>query len=129
MKKLLLAAVALTISGTAVAQNSPAPPPPRRDLPTTRAEAIAKADRMFAAMDTNRDGKVSADERRAFREARRERRGGGRELTQAQFRERALHRFDRIDTNHDGKIDAKEREAARLLMRSRMAGRDGPMGG
>ncbi|WP_375249853.1 hypothetical protein [Sphingomonas sp.] len=40
----------------------------------TRAEVIAEADRAFADMDANHDGKVTPDERRAFRDARREQR-------------------------------------------------------
>lgn len=125
MKTILLAAAALAVSGTAVAQ-TPAPNPanvrPER-APVSRAEAMAKADQRFQQMDANRDGKVSPEERRAWREAKRKQRPG-RELTQADFRERAAKRFDRIDTNRDGTIDAREREAARLLHRARMAGRN-----
>ena len=139
MKTLLLAAAMLAGPGSALAQTvaPPAPPPPG---PVTRAEAQADADRRFAAMDADHDGKVTPDERRALREARQQNGGpgaghggwGGREgrkgresgdWTQADFRERALRRFDRVDTNRDGTIDPQEREAARLLMRSRMAER------
>ncbi|MEH3047753.1 ca2+ sensor protein [Sphingomonas adhaesiva] len=138
MKTPILAAAlgALLLSGAAAAQTPP-PPRPDADRIVTRQDAAAEADRRFAEMDTNRDGKISSDERRAFhdarraeREARRGHRGGkDREWTQAQFRERAMKRFDRIDTNHDGRIDAQEREAARMLMRARRVGHngDGPM--
>jgi hypothetical protein len=165
MKKFVLAAAlgATALSGTAVAQTSaPAPAdrpmPPRggpmmmsdidRDGIVTRDEAAAAADRRFAEMDTNHDGKISGDERRAMREHRREmrderreadgrpprpprdddrgpRRGPQREMTQKEFRDRALAMFDRVDTNHDGRIDQQERDAARLLRRARMAGHDG----
>ena len=137
--KLLPSLLALSLSGTALAQ-APSPPPPGaphpadqdRDGVVTRAEALAEADRRFAAMDADGDGKVTRDERVAFREThgrpgpgpRADRDGGGRrgggEMTQAQSRERAAAMFDRTDTNRDGRIDAQEREAARLLMRSRM---------
>ena len=133
MKTPIIAAAlgAMLLSGVAGAQT-----PPRPDVAriVTRADAAAEADRRFAAMDTNRDGKISSDERRAFLEARRAEReakrghhrgGKDREWTQAQFRDRAFQRFDRIDTNHDGRIDAQEREAARLLMRARRVGHNG----
>ncbi|MEH3037414.1 MAG: ca2+ sensor protein [Sphingomonas adhaesiva] len=131
---IILASLAATLlSGAAAAQT---PPPSRDDADrvVTRQDAAAQADRRFAAMDTNRDGKISPDERRAFHEARRAEReakrgahrgGKDREWTQAQFRERALKRFDRIDTNHDGRIDPQEREAARMLMRARRVGHNG----
>ena len=134
MKTPIIAAAlaAMLLSGAATAQT---PPPSRADADriVSRQDAAAEADRRFAAMDTDRDGKISQDERRAFREARRaeheakrgHRGGKDREWTQAQFRERALKRFDRIDTNRDGRIDAQEREAARLLMRARRVGHNG----
>ncbi|MGJ3626077.1 EF-hand domain-containing protein [Sphingomonas sp. MMS24-JH45] len=75
MKTILLAAAALAVSGTAVAQM------PARAPIVTRAEAMAKADQRFQQMDANRDGKVGAEERRAWREAKRDQRPG-RELTQ-----------------------------------------------
>ena len=120
MKTFLLAAATLAVSTGALAQTPPAGP--AQNAPVTRAQALADADRRFQAMDANRDGRISAEERRAYRDSKRDRRPG-RELTQAEFRDRAAKRFDRIDTNKDGTIDAQEREAARLLMRARMAGR------
>lgn len=124
---------------------SPAPlqtPDGDGDGVVTRDEAAADADRRFAAMDTNHDGKLTRDERRAWREQRRAppppRSGDGdgarrgrrdADQTQAEFRDRALKRFDRIDTNHDGRIDANEREAMMMLMRSRRLGHDRPHDG
>ncbi|WP_341209345.1 ca2+ sensor protein [uncultured Sphingomonas sp.] len=108
------------------------------DRVVTRDEAAADADRRFAAMDANHDGKLTRDERRAWRAQRRapppgDRMGGAErrprrdmEQTQAAFRDGALKRFDRIDTNHDGRIDAKEREAMMLMMRARRVGHDRP---
>lgn len=132
------------------AQSTPAPPPgpPPAPMPggdaygdgvVTRDEAAADADRRFAAMDANNDGKLSRDERRTWREQRRAPppgdRGPGRQArrdadqNQSAFRDRALARFDRIDTNHDGRIDANEREAMMLMMRARRVGHDRPHGG
>jgi hypothetical protein len=198
MKTLLSAAVlgaaALAHAAPLLAQDLPAaradaPPPgpmgPRdplaaadadRDGVVTREEAAAEADRRFAAMDTNGDGKIDRDERRAFRPPHRPRgdmapppgedgppppppgadapppppppgaeRDGGRrergergdrhhrraprEMTRAQFRERALRMFDRADANHDGRVDQQEREAMRLMMRARRIGPDGDLRG
>jgi hypothetical protein len=70
---LMLAASAIT--SAASAQTAPATPRPpvrqdeNRDGVTTRAEAIAQADARFAQMDTDRDGRVSAGEMRAYRTA------------------------------------------------------------
>ncbi|MBJ6120932.1 hypothetical protein [Sphingomonas mollis] len=133
---LLLAAMTQTVT-------PPAPPPGgpaglRRadangDGIVTRAEAMAQANGMFARMDSNHDGKVTPEERRAAMEAMRaERRGDGigrggrgrgmgggmgsggdRELTLEQSRQMAANRFDRLDTNKDGRLDAAELAAAR----------------
>ena len=127
----------------AVAQTMPPAPPPgggmmrldaNHDGVITRAEMIAEADARFAAMDTNKDGKVTPEERDAARAAMRTRRGGGeeprgggmrgggdRETTRADALDRAGKRFDRLDTNHDGKLDAAELAAARPMR--------GPRGG
>ncbi len=110
----------------------------------TRDEVIADADRRFAAMDTDGDGKLSREEMRAARQARRasgkaegrsdrirpasttgepHRRDGVRPpFTQQAFRDRALNMFDRADANHDGRVDAQEMQAMRLLIRARMSG-------
>ncbi|WP_249340459.1 hypothetical protein [Sphingomonas sp. 2SG] len=122
----------------AVAQTMPPAPPPgggmmrldaNHDGVITRAEMIAEAEARFAAMDTNKDGKVTPEERDAAREAMRAQRGGGegprggggmraggdREMTRADALDRAAKRFDRLDANHDGKLDATELAAARPM--------------
>ncbi|KQN90054.1 hypothetical protein ASE95_15175 [Sphingomonas sp. Leaf231] len=124
---------------TAQTPSQAASPDPRGDRIVTRNDAAAQADRRFAVMDANGDGKLTRDERRISRGQRHQpvsttadgdnkgagsHRGRDADQTQGQFRERALHRFDRIDTNHDGRIDQREREAMRLLMRARRAGGD-----
>ena len=141
---LMLAASAIT--SAASAQTPPAPATPRppmrqdanRDGVITRTEAIAQADARFAQMDTDRDGRVTAGEMRAYRTAMHDRMvasgrdvpvppPGGRKhdgmgrrmdpngdgsVTREEFEARALKRFDRMDANHDGTIDATERANA-----------------
>jgi hypothetical protein len=53
--------------------------------------------RAFAAMDSNRDGRVALAEARRI----------------------ALQRFDRVDSNHDGTITVDERQAARAARMER----------
>jgi Ca2+-binding EF-hand superfamily protein len=129
---LMLAASAIT--SAASAQTAPATPRP----PVTRAEAIEQADARFAQMDTDHDGRITAGEMRAYREALHDRMvasgrdvpvppPGGRKhdgmgrrmdpngdgsVTREEFEARALKRFDRMDANHDGTIDATERANA-----------------
>jgi len=77
MNRLILAALAagLAGAGVAAAQNTPPSPPMSadsdRDGSVSRAEFLAQAGRHFDAMDTNKDGTLSRDERRAFHEAHR----------------------------------------------------------
>lgn len=120
MKRLLIAAAlgATAITGIATAQTQTqqqnargmrgmAAADQNGDGVVTRAEATAAADAMFARMDKNRDGKLSADER----PGRRGKATG--EITQQQFRDHAMKRFDRMDANKDGRIDQAERTAMR----------------
>ncbi|MES3085182.1 EF-hand domain-containing protein [Sphingomonas faeni] len=153
---LMLAASAIT--SAAGAQTAPATPrlPMRQDANhdgvATRAEAIAQADARFAQMDTDHDGRITAGEMRAYREALHDRMvasgrdvpvppPGGRKhdgmgrrmdpngdgsVTREEFEARALKRFDRMDANHDGTIDATERaNAAEMRYVDRRERRDG----
>jgi ribosomal protein S10 len=150
---LMLAASAIT--SAAGAQTPAAPPPPMRqdgNRVSTRAEAIAQADARFAQMDTDHDGRITAGEMRAYREALHDRMvasgrdvpvppPGGRKhdgmgrrmdpngdgsVTRDEFEARALKRFDRMDANHDGTIDATERaNAAEMRHVDRRERRDG----
>ena len=153
---LMLAASAIT--SAAGAQTAPATPrPPMRqdanhDGVATRAEAIAQADARFAQMDSDHDGRITAGEMRAYREAVHDRMvasgrdvpvpppgsrkhdGMGRRMdpngdgsvTREEFEARALKRFDRMDANHDGTIDATERaNAAEMRHVNRRERRDG----
>ncbi|QKS01550.1 hypothetical protein F9288_19445 [Sphingomonas sp. CL5.1] len=81
MKKLLLAlalgSTALSGASPALAQTTPPAPTaahPARDpnRVVTREETLARADRMFDAIDTNHDGKITPDERKAAHERMRE---------------------------------------------------------
>ena len=73
----LLFAASAIASVAGAAQTNPAlatPRPPirqdaNRDGVATRAEAIAQADARFAQMDTDRDGRVTGGEMRAYRAA------------------------------------------------------------
>ncbi len=158
---LLLATIAGSVIGTgAVAQTAPPPPPGggmmRADIDhdgtITRAEMIADAQARFATMDTDKDGKVTAEERDAAREAMRAQRRGGTGglrgggmggggmggggmggmrgdpdgvITREETARRAGARFDRLDANRDGKLDAAELAAARP-MRGPRGGGDTP---
>lgn len=137
--------------GTAAIAQTMAPPPPpvhgggkmrvdaNHDGTTTRAEMVARTEARFAAMDTDKDGKITAAERHAARQAMRAkrhrdgRRGGGGYgmrgkpdgdglVTRADALQRAASRFDRLDTNRDGTLDASERAAARPMRGARKAG-------
>ena len=103
-------------------------------------------------MDTDHDGRITAGEMRAYREALHDRMvasgrdvpvppPGGRKhdgmgrrmdpngdgsVTRDEFEARALKRFDRMDANHDGTIDATERaNAAEMRHVDRRERRDG----
>lgn len=138
MKTFLLAAAmaTTTIAGLAGAQITPAPQPAPAPAPrggggmivqadadgdgvVTRAEFVAAADKRFQQQDTNRDGKVSAEERAAKMPARGGMPGRDGDVTLDQARMRAGKMFDRIDANRDGKVDRAEVAARRKMMRER----------
>lgn len=136
MKNWMIASAigALATAGAAVAmQAQPAPAP---KAPLTKAQMIARADARFDAMDTNKDGQLSAQERQAgmarTRAAMAERRGG----EMADFAPGAGRRgggggmgekmLARIDTNGDGLISKAENRAAVEARFARMdADKDG----
>lgn len=119
MKKFLTATAigAMLTAGVAMAMQTQTPAAPTAK-PVTKAEMIARADAQFDRLDTNRDGQLSAEERKAGMEAARKamaarkggemsdfmpRRGGG-----GGMGERML---SRIDTNGDGMISKAENRA------------------
>ena len=102
------------------------------DGTVTREEAVAAADARFAALDTNHDGSVTADEMRGGM------RNGGPQgaaappppppmpsMNRQQFHDGALRQFDRVDANHDAKVDQAEIGAYREMMRERRQERQG----
>src|SRR4051812_44504627 len=111
MKKLLAAALicASAFGAAAIAQNGPPAlanlfPDPNGDGVTTRDELVAATEQRFNAADTNKDGKVSAEERAAAGPGL-----GGRgpnapqgDMTLADAKTAAESRFARMDTNNDG---------------------------
>jgi len=110
MHKTLLAgacaALALTAGGVAIAQQSPERPHDRAlrgdadgDHRLSQAEFVDRRVARLTAADADRDGSVSADERRAAAETRR----AG----------RADARFDRLDADDDGVISKAEFDAGR----------------
>ncbi|KQM12923.1 hypothetical protein ASE73_13125 [Sphingomonas sp. Leaf24] len=133
MRSFIVAAslAAIAMPGMAFAAQTP---PPGPDRAVTRADAMARADQRFDALDTDRDGKISATERAVAAGPAGEdgprRRGGGRMLeradanrdgvvTRGEFRAMAAAGFDRQDVNRDGKVDAAERRQGREQRMSR----------
>lgn len=119
MKKFLTTAAigAMLTAGAAVAMQSQAPTAPKQ--PVSKAEMLARADARFDRLDTNKDGQLSADERKAGAEAARatmaEKKGGelqdfmpGARRGGGGMGERMLAR---VDTNGDGLISKAENRA------------------
>lgn len=75
----------------------------------TRAEALQRAEAMFARLDGNRDGRVTPEEARAAREQRRQ--------------ARIARRFEQLDANRDGAVTLEEMQRAAGERRDRRAAR------
>jgi Ca2+-binding EF-hand superfamily protein len=112
MKRFLLVGVAaVAMAGAAFAQPAPRPGQPGQRAghmtkTETRAEVPAQVQRMFAKLDTNRDGfvtKAEVDASQAEHAAKAGKRAQRFDL--GKF-------FDRLDTNRDGKITQAEADAA-----------------
>jgi hypothetical protein len=125
MRKFLLGAAALVMTGTALAQASApvapvapmapmAPRTPRADRVETRNEVVAKVREHFAMLDTNRDGYISADEMGAMHGQHMGKMDGMRapDGNRMAMRTGAIGDpnavFDRLDSNHDGQISRDE---------------------
>lgn len=116
-KKFLAAAILAVSAAGAFAQT---PPAPAQQAPhvalaaqagqdpntVTRDEYLKRAGARFDKLDVNKDGKLSADERKAEPQGR-----AGAPVTREQFLQRAGLRFDLLDVNKDGKLTADERHA------------------
>lgn len=119
MKQFLTATAigAMLTAGVAVAMQTQTPAAAPTAKTVTKTEMIARADARFDRMDTNRDGQLSADERKAAAEAARkamaERKGG----EMADFMPRrggggmGERMLARVDTNGDGMISKAENRA------------------
>ena len=110
MKKTLIAASlsALTLisAGAAMAQPGAGASAPKADL--TRAELLTKLDARFAKMDFDKDGKLTAADRKAAGEA------------------RVAERFKKLDADSNGAVTLAEMQAAHD---KRMAERGAPEAG
>lgn len=113
-------AVALGLAGVAMGQAAPAGHKPAPG-PVTHDEAMKRAHEMFARLDANHDGKITAEE-----------------VAQAKAHMRQVMRdklFDALDANHDGQISkaewaaAADRRAQRMAERREHGGEHGPIGG
>lgn len=120
MKNLMTATAlaAMLAAGVAIATQSDSPAPPKKAV--TKAQMLERADARFDRMDTNKDGQLSAEERKAGAETARaamaERKGGemadfmpGGGRRGGGMGERAM---TRADTNGDGLISKAENRAA-----------------
>lgn len=123
---------AMLTAGAAIAMQSQAPTAPKQ--PVSKAQMLARADARFDRLDTNKDGQLSAEERKAGAEAARkamaERKGGelqdfmpGGRRGGGGMGERMMAR---VDTNGDGMISKAENRAMVEARFARMdAGKDG----
>lgn len=96
-------------------------------------QRTAGRERLFARLDTDRNGSISKEEFSAARQSgpRQGLKGNAmrrpfaaradKPITRSDFVKNRLARFDRLDTDHDGRISAAERDAARKAMRDRLA--------
>jgi Ca2+-binding EF-hand superfamily protein len=128
MKKFLLGAAAMVVTGAALAQ-APAPMAPMApvspaarmapmargmDRVETRNEVVAKVREHFAMLDTNRDGLITAEEMGAMHGQQRDNTDGMRATRGDHMAMRGgamgdpNAMFDRLDTNRDGQISRDE---------------------
>lgn len=123
--------ITLAVAGAPLAaQEPPAPPPPPRQATIlTRGEALARADRRFDRLDTDRNGTLSTTERAAMRGKRRP--GAIGEMPQAPARPDPSgadggRMFERYDTDRDGAISRDEfRAGVAAMFTRRDMNRDG----
>ena len=141
MNKFLVGGLIAAVAAPLLAQVAPVPPvppvprvapvPPRPPMPPmamrtfNRSEVQAKIAKVFARVDTNRDGFVTEQEMTTLR---------GRMDGMAKVREfgdggdDANAAFDRMDANHDGTISRDEFAKGRQVRIERIVMRGGPEG-
>lgn len=138
MKAMTIVA-ALAAAGLSSAVYAQRGPDPWGDATVTRAEEQTKADERFTALDTDKDGILSADEQKAAESARgpggpggprgglrRADGNGDGKITKDEYVAAQLERFDRQDADKDGNLTKAERDAARARFQQRDGGgRDG----
>ena len=123
----LVVAVAYPVFAAGPASGS-ANRPAKPDM--TKAEHMKAVEARFDAMDTNKDGKISAEERAAQRPGRGMGPGASApEHSKADMLKRAEARFDAMDANKDGTVNAAERQAHRAAKKGERHHRRGPDGG
>ena len=120
MKKWMISAAlgAMLVGGGVAAAQSGAGSPPRGPMAAdangdgllTKAEMTARLDKAFAAMDANRDGKVTQEERQALRQ------------------KRVDDRFAKLDADGNGQISKAEFQAARDARKGARGERGAHMG-
>ena len=127
MKFLLIASAAgaALAMAPAVAQTvQPAPPTGQRALKVeTRADAQARAQKVFAHLDANRDGFITKQDMDAVeaQRAAKQKQRAARQEQRAQRRDPAKV-FARLDANNDGQITPAEAQAARTARVQRKGG-------
>ncbi len=106
--------------------------------PVTKEAFLAKAAERFDKKDINKDGQITADEKKALVSELRNKAGkkhqgpiledtnGDGTITIEDLPEKAKARFDKIDTNGDKQISEEEKTAAIEKMKARRDARGGP---
>lgn len=111
----LIVAAGLLSLGTAAGAQMPGGPDSHRAPPATRAELQTHAEQRFDAIDANKDGKITAEERRAHHQT----------MRQTRRTQMADRFFTRNDTDKNGEISRAEFDQAHAN-RPHKAGRKGP---
>jgi len=130
------AAVAAVLAGPVLAQGGP-PPDPYGDATVTKADATTRAGERFAQLDTDHNGSLTPEERRAGFGGGFGGGGGGGGFggpppaaqNKDEYVAAQLQRFDLQDADHDGNLTKAERDAFRQQMIQRFQqGGAGPGG-
>lgn len=86
----------------------------------TRDEFLARPLEMFARLDADHNGTISAAERSRMHERRAEHRHGERRhVSSAEFTAHGASMFERLDANDDGRVTREEAEAAHRIRHTR----------